>query len=278
MFSIKTCSEIVFIIENWDAAIVDRCMISLEIESPKSIKGSYISKAKKANAILDAIKKDFVRQKEVLKYIIDKVNREESANSTGDPFTFEEPKDADTIFAEKYPELVNSLKRDGFRILNSEIVSLLPEALEHAKVESELILLLEKHNLTVSKGHLEQAIKNHAEGNWAAANAQFRSFFESLLVGIADILDSSKKHSGYADAYTCLSSTSLNPEFFSSDLNEIAKTGAKNDKTYVVGLWNRLHPEGSHPGLSDEEDCTFRYHTVLIFARYVLNRLDDRIG
>lgn len=39
------------------------------------------------------------------------------------------------------------------------------------------------------------------------------------------------------------------------------------------GLIARLNPQGSHPGLSDQEDCTFRLHIVIITARLVLRRL-----
>ena len=38
------------------------------------------------------------------------------------------------------------------------------------------------------------------------------------------------------------------------------------------GLFNRLHPEGNHPGLSDEDDSTFRLHIVIIVARLLLRR------
>jgi hypothetical protein len=40
------------------------------------------------------------------------------------------------------------------------------------------------------------------------------------------------------------------------------------------GLANRLHPKGSHPGLSDNEDSTFRLHVVLLTARLLLTRFD----
>ena len=34
-----------------------------------------------------------------------------------------------------------------------------------------------------------------------------------------------------------------------------------------------LHTERSHPGLSDEDHCTFRLHVVLVTARTFLRRL-----
>ena len=40
----------------------------------------------------------------------------------------------------------------------------------------------------VPRGHLDQAIAAHARGDWAAANAQLRTFTESLFDHIAETL------------------------------------------------------------------------------------------
>src|ERR1700737_487651 len=40
----------------------------------------------------------------------------------------------------------------------------------------------------------------------------------------------------------------------SRDINECSDHG----KNVINGVFKRLHPQGSHLGLSDEEDCTFR--------------------
>jgi hypothetical protein len=47
-----------------------------------------------------------------------------------------------------------------------------------------------------------------------------------------------------------------------------------NGLGFVNGLVKRLHPHGSHPGLSDQDDSTFRLHTVLLTARLFLVRFD----
>jgi hypothetical protein len=44
-------------------------------------------------------------------------------------------------------------------------------------------------------------------------------------------------------------------------------------KNYVNSLFKMLHPHGSHPGLSDEDQCPFRLHIVLVTARTFLRRL-----
>jgi hypothetical protein len=74
-----------------------------------------------------------------------------------------------------------------------------------------------------------------------------------------------------AQAIRLLSSTA-NPPFLREDLNEVEHANCK--KPFIEGLWKRLHPQGSHPGLSDEEDSTFRYHAVIVVAYDLLKRLD----
>lgn len=44
-------------------------------------------------------------------------------------------------------------------------------------------------------------------------------------------------------------------------------------KNYVNGLFKMLHTHGSHPGLSDEDHCTFRLDVVLVTTRTFLRRL-----
>ena len=49
--------------------------------------------------------------------------------------------------------------------------------------------LLDRYGFGTAKGHLEQAMENHARGNWAAANGQLRTFFDALLDGITERLE-----------------------------------------------------------------------------------------
>ncbi len=180
----------------------------------------------------------------------------------------------DTLFAEAYARLNMSLKRDGFKVDNGIVISLLPDELLVTNTENELVRLLDSFNFTTSKTHLVQAIKNHSNSNWAAANGQFRTFIESLLIEIAHNLNSSSTCSDFGSAQNELSN--LASPFLSRTLNEVSISTNPLDKPYVGGLWKRLHAAGSHPGTSDEEDSTFRYHTVSVFARYLLARLENR--
>ena len=53
--------------------------------------------------------------------------------------------------------------------------------------------------------------------------------------------------------------------FLSTDRKEWNADG----KSYINGLFKMLRPDGSHPGPSNEDQCTFRLHIVLVTARVV---------
>ncbi|MWJ29490.1 hypothetical protein GPM19_15015 [Halomonas sp. ZH2S] len=169
-------------------------------------------------------------------------------------------------FIGSFPELVNSLKKDGYDVVNDQIRALLPSQLPLVQQESELESLLVKLGLQTAKGHYEQAIAAHARGEWAAANSQLRSFVEDLFNQIqnkvcpGDYPSSQQKKQALA-----------NSGFFVSDYNEFLSNGTG----FVEGFWKRLHSSGSHPGLSDELDSTFRLHMVILVSHCFLVRLDQ---
>lgn len=157
-----------------------------------------------------------------------------------------------------------------------ELRRMLPENIPEAdfrEAESELEVLLTRHELVVVQGHLRQAIGSFQRGDWASANSQLRNFFESYLNEIAVHLgyvgkDDTKLKRDYLGQ--------IDPPFLLSNYNEWNENAQKPQ--YIQGLWSRMHPEGSHPGLSEEEDATFRLQTTLITARLFLRRFDEQVS
>lgn len=286
MLSNKTLLEIVYTIENWPTAELDRFAVIFGIDITQQINGQTLSRARKANIILEVLSRNGLTgpftddiQIDSIQYILEKVIREmpppAAQNNIGIFATAQANESVEQCFVRIYPRLYNSLKRDGYTVNNENIIPLLPEELVASNVGNELFRLLDLYNFTITKGHLEQAIENHSSANWAAANGQFRTFMESLLISIANHLLPQRNCTSFGEAIQWLSEIAiLNPVFLSPQLNEV--TSPACNKPYINGLWKRLHPTGSHPGLSDEEDSTFRYHTLIVFARYLLNRLETR--
>lgn len=164
-----------------------------------------------------------------------------------------------------------SLLGDGYVATDGVLRRILPAELGVPAAEDEISRLLSKHGMATTKGHLEEALKTHSDGHWAAANSQIRTFLDSLLDEIAERLDPSAASLPTGQARrTKLAAAG----FLGRDLNEWADDG----KGFLNGLARRLHPRGPHPGLSDDEDCTFRLHVVLLTARLLLVRFDSMQG
>lgn len=192
-----------------------------------------------------------------------------------------------------WKKLIAGLRFDGYEIVEeraeslavnhwgsrqtesaARLVRMLPSdlpGLDFREAESEVELLLGRHGFTVAHGHLRQAVSAFSRGEWASANGALRNFYESYLNEIADALgyagtDDSKAKRDFLG--------SLQPPFLLTDYNE---WNANNQKPqYVQGLMSRMHPHGGHPGLSEEEDATFRLQISLVTARLLLRRFDQR--
>lgn len=159
------------------------------------------------------------------------------------------------------------LEQDGFTVTEGALRRILPTDIGLPQAESELMRLLDSYQLHTAKGHLKQAMDIHARGDWAGANGQIRTFFDALLDSIAERIDPSA--AALPTGHPRRSKLAA-AGFLSLSLNEWDNDG----KGYINGLIKRLHPEGPHPGLSDEDDSTFRLHTVLLTATLLLRRFD----
>lgn len=169
--------------------------------------------------------------------------------------------------------LLRGLVRDGYVLEEDEntrairMRAALPDEIALPEADDEVRGLLRQLDFQVPAGHLDQAIEAHTRGDWAAANAQLRTFFESLLEAIAFAFD-------HAAASLCANSENrramlASKGFLAVDRNEWTQDG----KNFINGLFKMLHTDGSHPGLSDEDHSTFRLHLVLVSARTFLRRL-----
>jgi len=281
MLSNKTLLELVKVADKMTHADMNRVVSFFGF--PKLIPAQNNTVKAKGNEILNDLRFNTKRvgpyssdiQIDFLQYIVDDFFERRSDyetgtteyNSWGPSINFK------NAFVVNHKELANCLKRDGYTIEEKTIKKLLPEEITEAKIESELMASLDKYGFSVSKGHLTQGISNHSQSNWASANSQFRTFTESLLTEINNFLLPGNPATTAAQAIKKLAET-VNPPFLSKDLNEYPSD--KDSDSFVYGLWTRLHPDGSHPGLSDEDDCSFRYHISIVFANYVLRRLADR--
>ncbi len=169
-------------------------------------------------------------------------------------------------------EFLRVLERAGYDLdENRNIRRILPEVIDLPAADDEVHTLLNRYHLATPFGHLDQAIDSHTRSHWAAANSQIRSFLESLLDEIAYMLVPNVPRGQTQGEARREALANLQPPFLSVSLFEWGNQG----KNLLNGVFKRLHPQGAHPGLSDEEDSTFRLHLVLLLGRLFLRRLDS---
>jgi len=165
-------------------------------------------------------------------------------------------------FLEKNPELARSLARDGFTLnIEGELIPIISPTAEPKKEEGLVETLLEKYGFNVAKKHLEQAYDNYLDGHWEASNGCLRSFLQDVFDQIALMLwpeDAAKKGAG-GDRRKLLQEKGFIKKDTEADL--------------VRSFFKFAHGEGSHPGLSDENDCRLRRYMAVALASYYLNKL-----
>ncbi|MBY8058927.1 hypothetical protein LZT09_20335 [Vibrio fluvialis] len=169
----------------------------------------------------------------------------------------------------KYTALENALEKDGYELTETSVRKSLPSQIPLAENEDNLVKILKKRSFNIALGHYEQAIAAHGRGEWAAANAQLRSFVEEFfnrvhaLINAGSATDTQQRKIELAKI-----------GFFDANYNEFLHNGTG----FVEGFWKRLHPQGSHPGLSEQADSTFRLHLVLLVIHYFAERLDNGLA
>lgn len=165
------------------------------------------------------------------------------------------PRTEDVVFR-------RALEAEGLQPIDGELRTILPVSIPLAEPESELGQLLRHFQLEDARNHLRQALENHARGNWEAANSQLRTFVEAIFQAVVDIV--APGHGLQKKDGEPIRRKLLTAGFLHADLNEW---------DFIVGFVKRLHGKGSHPGRSDEEDCTYRLHLVLLTVHHLLRRL-----
>jgi hypothetical protein len=254
MFSRKTILEIVKALNFQTHDEVDRFTIEFGLE--ETISGTYLKE----------------KETSVAKHLI---SNPEALGPNGSALAIEvieyatKPYRGLGSLCESHPDLAHSLDRDGFELTDTGLRRKLPVAFPVVEQEDQLISLLKKFGFGTAIGHYEQAVAAHARGEWAAANAQLRTFVEEFFNKAQEIVCPGQ-YSSSNERRIALA----NAGFFVSEYNEFLFNGTG----FVEGFCKRLHPEGSHPGLSEQSDSTFRLHLVILVIHYFLTRLEANYG
>ena len=240
-------------------ARVDDLIMRLGAESVVPLgKGEGLYRAEKANKLKQYLIENPAARTPDDEFMIDAVVREAASMPS-------------SISNERFSR---ALEMDGFTLVcddeegKVEFRRMLPDVADLPQARDEVHALLDELGMSDAKEHLDQAIDNHARGQWAAANGELRKVLEYVLDEVAArlhpgiVLETPKGHARRQLL------ANREPKFLLQEIGEWSGDG----KNFVNGVFKRLHPQGGHPGLSDEEDCTFRLHLVLVVARLFLRR------
>jgi hypothetical protein len=261
-FSRRTIIAAIETMDTMTHAYLTRFLLTLGADFPEHVADETISIARRLNTLIQLFDRDPERRVDSGE-LLGNALVDHAFTLLPRQYDWSKPEDLPPCFA----TLHHSLRLDGFVITDGALRRTLPASVKLPEAENEIVRLLNKHGFAVAKGHLDQAFTAHATGHWASANAQIRNFLDGLLDAIAERIDPSAANMPSGQ----LRRTTLAAHgFFSRELKEWDDNGLG----FINGLARRLNPQGSHPGLSDDDDSTFRLHTVLLTARLLLVRFD----
>jgi len=260
-FSRRTVLAAIEMLERLTQAKLSRFLLELGPQYPGWVGGEDISVSKRLSNLMGLVDQEPDRLLDGGEFLRDALVEKAVSLLPQDSTWFQ------SLLLPADEKLLRHLGLDGSSVTSGALRPALPADLEFPTVEDETTRLLKKHGFPTPEGHLTQALDALGRGKWASANGQLRTFFEALLDEIAVKMDAdaAKLPSGQARRAKLASIG-----FLSRDLNEWDDKGLG----FINGLVKRLHPEGAHPGLSDEKDSAFRLHIVLLTARLLLARFD----
>jgi hypothetical protein len=165
-----------------------------------------------------------------------------------------------------------TLKADGFDLADGRLVPAVPVLVEDEEPLERLDHLLRYFGFEEAASHRHQALDAFTDRNWAAANAQCRTFLLALVRALSQKLgDTNCEDDKAARDYLA----GLMPPFLDPAVREWDPSG-KN--TFLHGVFSRLSEDGAHPGLSTGNEAAFRLRLVEIIALDWLDRLVERLG
>ncbi|MEW6066077.1 MAG: hypothetical protein AB1538_13095 [Bacillota bacterium] len=159
-----------------------------------------------------------------------------------------------------WSNIEDALRADGYEIENGKVVLSLPQSGEVKQIYDKIEKKLGKMGLGVPLRHLEQARENYNLQLWESANASIRSFLEAVFNEIAEKLPTYPQNG--------IDQGGKRRQFL-AEVNFISK----DESELLKHLFKILHTSGSHPGISNESDCSSRILMSVGIAWRVLSRV-----
>ncbi|WP_121866271.1 hypothetical protein [Glutamicibacter nicotianae] len=157
-------------------------------------------------------------------------------------------------------ELRASFLEDGYSLsFSSDEWSIVPVGADEIPLEPQLSQLqadLKARGFTVPMNHHKQAFSAFTRQNWEACNAATRSTMEGFLLEVATAKLGFTPGGGGAAIHALDAANYFEP----------------GEHDYLKGLWKMSHTNGSHPGLSSEQEALFRFSAVTSALTFFIHR------
>jgi hypothetical protein len=146
----------------------------------------------------------------------------------------------------------------------------IPISTEITALEAEL----DSRGYTEALGHYRSAVDNFTEHDHPASNGQLRNMVESLVKHLA------VDHTGYVGTGRSGQGGAAIAALYSPGGQPPAVVGQplpENDGGRMLsGIWNILHSNGPHPGLSDADEARIRMQLCTGLARFLLKHFPTK--
>lgn len=161
-------------------------------------------------------------------------------------------------------ELRGSLLKDGYSLnFGDEKWSISPVGAGEVPLSpqvSNLEAALLTHGFNVAANHYQQAFSSFKAQSWEACNASTRATVEGFLVEVATQKAGFVARAGQGGGGNAIQALSNSNMF------------EPGEHDYVKGFWKMSHTNGSHPGLSSEEEALFRFSAATSAVTFFINR------
>lgn len=180
----------------------------------------------------------------------------------------------------KVLELRESLLSDGYELqfdpAGTRKCQLLPIDPDGIPVRAEITALeaeLDQRGYDEAKEHYLSAVRHFTEQVHSSANGQLRNMVESLVKNLA--ID----HAGYVDTGKANQGSQAIKKLYVKGGRPPATIGdplpERDGGGMLQGIWDILHPNGSHPGLSNADEARIRMQLCAALARFLLKHFPE---
>lgn len=170
----------------------------------------------------------------------------------------------ESFYCTKLSELLLSLENDGLKFTGHKLVPIVDEDFE----AEENILKQNLSSLALNDAitYLDQSYENFISKNWESANAMTRTTLEYITTELAKKISLKK-----GDTFIFKGHQSVRKYLRNNLLDE-------HEFVILTEFMSWFSGNGSHPGLSDENECRIRRILTIGLCQYYIEKYENKFS